>query len=665
MGDMPGSRVLAAFLLVGGLAASRGASAGDEDAPVRPGRQATPPDPPAEDTAPIEMNDSGRRAVRGCQVGGDDCADELLPGLREFEREAFPRPSEGTPWSDDETAAAGPAPARRGGRAVRPTELRPDLPWLANLEMPDLPVKWDHRIIKFLEFYRDDPRGQRLMRAWLTRQGRYRDMILRRLRAARLPEDLLYVCMIESSYDPLERSRVGASGLWQFMPSGGVIYGLRQTRWIDERNDPVRATDAVVAYFADLHQRFGNWDLAMAAFNAGYGAVLRGIAKYNTNDFWLLLDYENALPWESSVYVPKALAAAIVGKNREVFGFGDVQPAAPLSWDEVTVPTSVALSVIARAAGVDARSIDELNPQLRRGRTPPGVDRFTVRVPRGTGQKFAATFPQLRGDWDRYDTYVVRHGERFEDIAAEHGLKPSKLRDLNGMDSDRDVQGGMLLVVPRLGERERRANREKAEAELYAAGEPEGEPGDKMMVAVSDTSFRVAGRKRVFYRVVAGDSLTRIARVFGVDRALLAEWNLLDAEARLQPRMVLQVWVEPGFDAGASGVSVLDDARLDVVAAGSVGHMQRAEGRIGRARVIYQARKRESYETVGRRFGLSARDLARINKKPFDTVLEAGQTCIVYKVVDRKASDRAAEQARAARPERRRKPARPGHRRRK
>jgi membrane-bound lytic murein transglycosylase D len=660
---MLGPRLLALFVIVGEVALARSARAGDgdRDDPVRPGRQSSPPAAES-DAAPIEMSADGRRAIRGCLLSGADCADDLLPGLHDFEREAFPRPGDGSPWSDDEDAAAGArggASAHGARRALTPTELRPDLPWLANLRMPDLPVHWDQRIIRYLEFYRDDPRGQRLMRSWLISQGRYRDLILSRLRAARLPEDLLYVCMIESSYDPRDSSRVGAAGLWQFMPAGGKIYGLRQTPWIDERSDPVRATEAVVAYFQDLYQRFGNWDLAMAAFNAGYGAVLRAIAKYNTNDFWLLLDYENALPWESSIYVPKALAAAIVGANRDVFGFGDLAPAAPLSYDTVTVPTSVALSVVARAAGVDTRDVEDLNPHLRRGRTPPGMADYAVRIPRGRKERFASSFPHLRGEWDRYDAYVVRHGERFEDIAATHGMKPSALRDLNGLDSDREVQGGMLLVVPRVGDAEKKANREHADEDLYAAGEPEGEPGDKMLVAVADPSFRVAGRERVFYRVVAGDSLTAIAHAFSVDRADLAEWNRLDAEARLHPRMVLQVWVERDFDAERAGVAVLDEARLDVVAAGSVDHMQRAEDRIGRGRIVYKASRRESYEAIGRRFGLSARDLARINKKPFDTMLDAGDTCIVYKVVDRRASDRAAKQARAVQPEKRRKAGKP------
>jgi membrane-bound lytic murein transglycosylase D len=135
----------------------------------------------------------------------------------------------------------------------------------------------------------------------------------------------------------------------------------------------VRSTDAAILYFKDLYQRFGDWHLAMAAYNAGFGAVLRGVTRYNTNDFWELADYENGLPWGTVLYVPKALAAAIVGRNRALFGFDDLDEPTPLAWDEVTVPKSVPLRTVARAAGVSVEAVEELNPQLRKNRTPPTI----------------------------------------------------------------------------------------------------------------------------------------------------------------------------------------------------------------------------------------------------------------------------------------------------
>mgnify|MGYP000048784992 CR=1 FL=1 len=149
--------------------------------------------------------------------------------------------------------------------------------------------------------------------SWLRKQGRYRQLIEQTLDRYNLPRFLLYVSMIESGYDPHDRSHKGAVGLWQFLPEGARIYGLRVDYWVDERQDPVRSTDAAARYLGDLKARFGSWHLTLAAFNAGYGAVLRAMQKYNTNDYWELCRHEDGLPWETLLYVPKAIATALVG----------------------------------------------------------------------------------------------------------------------------------------------------------------------------------------------------------------------------------------------------------------------------------------------------------------------------------------------------------------
>jgi membrane-bound lytic murein transglycosylase D len=155
---------------------------------------------------------------------------------------------------------------------------------------------------------------------------------------------VLYVAMIESGYDPDDSSSAGALGVWQFMPEGGRIYGLREDRWVDERRDPLRSTIAQMDYFADLRQRFADWHVALAAFNMGYGAMLRSIARYNTNDYYRLCEYENAIPWETCLYTPKVLAAAIVGHNRARYGFDKLTPAPAEAWEEVVIPTSASLA---------------------------------------------------------------------------------------------------------------------------------------------------------------------------------------------------------------------------------------------------------------------------------------------------------------------------------
>ena len=599
--------------------------------------------------APLTAQERERVAIRGCPVAG--CL-RWQDELREFELEAF-APS-GGPWLDGEArSAAGPH-----GPVARPSELRPDLPWLDTLELPDLPMAWDRRVIDYLVFYKDDPRGRRLMRGWLERQGRYRDLIVSQLRAARLPEDLLYVAMIESSYDPSTTSRVGAGGLWQFMPGLGRVYGLAIDRWVDERSDPVRGTEAAIANWIDLYQRFGDWNLAIAAYNAGYGAVLKGIARFNTNDFWQLIEYENALPWESSIYVPKALAAAIVGHNRKLFGFDDLKEWTPEAWDDVKVPSSIALATVARAAGCSTADLRRLNPQLRRNRTPVGRA-MVLRVPAGGGTQFATRLGELVGEWDVYDSYVVAHGERFEDVATQFGVSRTRLRELNDITDDTEITGGTMLVVPRISELARKTNLEKAKDSLYGSG-VDHRPGELLIVAVPDKDADLAGKRRVFYRVVAGDSLTTVARAMAVKTGDLATWNQIAAEAGLQPRMVLQAWVAPAWSERTAHVALLDETRLVLVTRGSKEHLELSEQRSGRERFEYTAKRAESFEAIGKRFGLGKRDVARINRRPPDTVVAAGETIVLYRVIDHTRSERADQQWKKTPRDARRKPTTPG-----
>ncbi|TMQ02425.1 MAG: LysM peptidoglycan-binding domain-containing protein, partial [Deltaproteobacteria bacterium] len=607
--------------------------------PVHAGVQAAPPVRAGEPVLRQELD--GRRSIRGCAI--DERCARAGDVLREFEVEAFPPPG-ASPWIDERT----PPPSRLEPGAPRPivkrpSELRPDAPWLDQLELPDLPVKWSQTLVDYLVFYKDDPRGRAIMQSWLVAQGRFRDLILSHLRKAHLPEDLLYVAMIESGYDPDDVSSAGALGLWQFMPEGGRIYGLRADRWIDERRDPLRSTIAQMDYFADLHQRFADWHIALAAFNMGYGAMLRSIARYNTNDFYRLCQYENAIPWETCLYTPKVLAAAIVGHNRARYGFDKLVAAPAEAWEEVAVPASVSLAAIARVAGVAEADIKRLNPQLRHGRTPPGEPGYVVRVPAGTRAETQRRLVELESDWKSYDAYVIAHGERFEDVATTFGISVAQLRKLNDVTRDAEIEGGTVLVVPRISDEQRARNRARAKANLHASGldQKDGEP---LIVAVPDKTAQVPGKRRVFYRVVAGDTLVAVDRALAVASADLAAWNALEPDANLQARMVLLAWVAPDFDADKHRVNLLDETQLVVVTRGSPEHLDLAEARTGRVRTEYTAQGKEKLADVAKKFGMGSHDLARINRISYDTVLTKGQTIIVYQVADPSRSKRADDQ---------------------
>jgi len=629
-------RMRALVLLALGLGTTAAYAGPETD--VHAGAQVAPPVHAGEPTLAQDLEQ--RRNIRGCNAG-ESCA-RPSEVLREYELEAFPRPG-ANPWIDERTAPGSRVEGAIAKKVKRPSELRPDQPWLDKLAMPDLPVTWSPKLIDYLMFYKDDPRGRSIMTSWLAAQGRYRDLIVSHLRKAHLPEDLLYDAMIESSYDNEDSSSAGALGLWQFMPANSKIYGLRRDRWVDERMDPLRSTIAQMDYFQDLYQRFGEWQIALAAFNVGYGAVLRSIARYNTNDYYALCAYENGLPWETCLYTPKVLAAAIVGHNRAAFGYGEVKEQAPEQWDEVAVPTSLTFAMIAKVAGAKEDDIKRLNPQLRRGRTPPGEAGYLVRVPAGAKPEFQKKLAELESEWGGYDSYVLAHGERLEDVATTYGLSLNALRKLNAIDREAELDGGTLLVVPKISEDQRAKNRAKAKAKLLGSGVDQKD-GEQLIVAIPDKDFVVANKQRVFYRVVSGDTLASVAKALDVKASELRGWNGVDDDGKLHPKMVLVAWLPPQFDAAKHEVTFLDDSAVIVVTRGSPEHLDLAEARAGRVRTNYIAKGKEKLADIAKKFGMGSHDLARINRISSDTVLEKGQACIVYEVKDPDRSKRADEQ---------------------
>lgn len=579
--------------------------------------------------SPLPESASGRRAIRGIPVETVRESDELRQ-MREFDEESFPAPLPGVPRpAEPSPAATQPvrtasyggfapsAPAPVDGELVKPSETA-ELPWLGKLKLPDLPVRFDERVLRYLQFYKEDHRGRAIMTSWLKKQGRWKPLFEDALRRAHLPLSLIYVSMIESGYDPLDRSHAGAVGLWQFMPEGGRIYGLRLDYWIDERRDPEKATQAFVHYIGDLKERFGAWPLTLAAFNAGYGAVLRAMQKYNTNDYWELCKHEDGLPWETTLYVPKAMAVAIVGTNRALFGYDDVVPDPPYAYDRVTVPTSMSVASIARAAGVSTADIIALNPELRRNRTPP--EPWQARVPRGSGARFAAAYEQNR---ELVKPIVVRFGERLEEIAAANGMSTRELRAMNGVEDAAEIRPGLTLVV---------ADGRK----------PLPPPAcDTVIVAVPDKDAVVPGRKRIFYRTLPEDTPAEIAAFFKVKPTDLARWNHLDLEAKLAGNMVLQLWVQPDFD--TSKAALVDASRVRVVTVGSREFFDLVEARRGRKRLTYTVKHGDDLARIGKKFGLTVADLERINRfGAAHTKLTAGQKLIVYVPMT------AAEKAKAA-----------------
>ncbi len=311
----------------------------------------------------------------------------------------------------------------------------------------DIPVEVNPSVEKWVRYFTGN--GRKHYAKWLARSTRYRPMMLRELEAEGLPRDLVYLSMIESGYNAHAYSHAAAAGLWQFIPSTGKLYDLRIDYWVDERRDPEESLDAAMAFLGELHTMFGDWRLAWAAYNTGPGRIRRATRNADSKDFWVLADGPHLHP-ETDNYVPKIMAAAIIGKHPERYGFTGIDYQSELEYDVVRVDGSVELEVLARCAGATVDEIKWLNPALRRYATPP--EGHDVRVPVGRRDTFTAALARVPAS-ERVTVarHTVRRGETLSIIAAKYGSSVSSVSKANNLKNVNRIYVGMSLVIPRSG----------------------------------------------------------------------------------------------------------------------------------------------------------------------------------------------------------------------
>ncbi|MCY3737462.1 MAG: LysM peptidoglycan-binding domain-containing protein [Gemmatimonadaceae bacterium] len=307
----------------------------------------------------------------------------------------------------------------------------------------DFPIDANDRVAASIHFFQT--RARETWQTWTRRAGRYRDLILPILREEGLPEDLFYLSMIESGFNPRAYSRAHASGLWQFIRQTGRLEGLVIDSWVDERRDPVKSTRAAVQHLKGLYAEFGDWRLAAAAYNSGRGRVSRAIQRAGTTDFWQL-----PLPRETRNYVPLIMAAAVISKDPQRFGFEPVEPDPPILWEHVRLRELIDLHTAARLLGVSVSLLRNLNPELRSLFTPPGPEGgYLLKVPEGRGDDFLAALARLPKSEKRgVARYTVRQGDNLWSIARAFGVDHRRLAEANGLSGRSLIHPGRTLVVP-------------------------------------------------------------------------------------------------------------------------------------------------------------------------------------------------------------------------
>ena len=366
----------------------------------------------------------------------------------------------------------------------------------------DLPLMLNDQVAGYISYFSN--RGRGTFERAFARSGRYRAMMLPILKEEGVPQDLIYLAQAESGFHPLAVSRAGARGIWQFMGSRGRAYGLQRSPWVDDRQDPERSTRAAARHLKDLYAEFGDWYLAMAAYNSGPGTVQAAVKRTGYADFWELYR-RNVLPKETRNYVPIILAVTIMTKNLSQYGFDDVSMDEPLAYDSVTIDYPVDLRLVAQCVDAPPAQLQELNPSLLRFSTPK-EGRFELHLPAGTEDEYETAIAAIPNDmrlWWRY--HKVQPGDTLASVGRAYHVTAKSIASANQLEGS-DLEPGARLIVP------------------VAAGK-----------TVDTTTY---ARRITRYKVHAGDTVESVAENFGVSAQMVRRWNGLHGDS-LKGRKVL------------------------------------------------------------------------------------------------------------------------------
>jgi membrane-bound lytic murein transglycosylase D len=350
----------------------------------------------------------------------------------------------------------------------------------------DLPLMVNDPVLAYLNYFKTS-RGSAIVETGLRRAGRYREMVQRVLREEGMPQDLIYLAQAESAFLPQAVSRAGARGMWQFMSYAGRKYGLEKTWWVDERQDPEKSTRAAARDLRELYEQFGDWYLAMAAYNSGAGTVQHAIERTGYADFWELYR-RNVLPKETKNYVPIILALTLISKDPARYGI-EFEPEPPLKADAVKLGKSIDLRLVAETIDTDIETLRSLNPQLLRLVTPADPE-FVLQLPEGTADRFFAEIAAIPPEkWVSWRRHKVEQGETLSVVAKRYHVLPSEIAQANDLSAGGGLQEGQKLIIP-------------------AAAHSEAAAG-----------------KLIRYRVHGNDTVASIADEFDVSVAELRKWN--------------------------------------------------------------------------------------------------------------------------------------------
>lgn len=339
---------------------------------------------------------------------------------------------------------------------------------------------------------------------WLGRSGKYLNLMKDILKSKNLPEDIAFLPLIESGFNPAAYSVARAVGPWQFIASTAKRYGLKIDWWRDERRDPIKSTVAAADYLKDLYDMFGSWNLAMAAYNAGEGKILKALNRTKRDDYWELTATKY-IKKETKEYVPKFVAARMIATNPDEYGFDRIEYHQPFDYDEVTINHPLDLDVAARCADTTVEVIRELNPELRRWSTPPGESSYSLRIPSGKKEIFLKNLSEIpEEELFTIDKYRVKNGDTIKKIASRTGIPISVILELN--DGLRTIKPGDIILLP--PKNKYRPDRDDIKKVSFKSSkEIKGKKSSSKSKVTKTTSIKRTNKKKVIVASLEKDHL--------------------------------------------------------------------------------------------------------------------------------------------------------------
>jgi membrane-bound lytic murein transglycosylase D len=494
-----------------------------------------------------------------------------------------------TPAPIDEIAAE-PIP--------QPEKFDPNLRGRAEAEVNaidhDVPLTVNDPVLAYVNYFKTQ-RGSAIVETGLRRAGRYREMVRRVLKEEGLPQDLIYLAQAESAFQPQAVSKAGARGMWQFMSFAGHKYGLQKSWWVDERQDPEKATRAAARDLRDLYDQFGDWYLAMAAYNSGAGTVQHAIERTGYADFWELY-HRNVLPKETQNYVPIILALDLISKDPARYGI-EFEPEPALKADAVKPGQAIDLRLVAETIDTDLESLRSMNPELLRLVTPPDPN-FVLHLPEGTAERFFAEIAAIPPEkWVSWRRHKVEQGETLTSIAKQYRLSTAEIADANELAAGTSLEEGQKLIIP-------------------AAARQETTTG-----------------KLIRYRVRRTDTIATIADEFDVTAAELRKWNHLRADHVVRGTS-LRIY-PGGMTPGPQQSEAQSQAKARTPAPSTVvaRHDGAAKGPVMEARapssVVHRVKAGETLWSIARAYQTTVEAIQAGNRYLFSRPLQVGDTLTI------------------------------------